>query len=195
MMNWKNLKDTVDERDTIRLNTLQRVSGYEERVKSMSEEYEQNILTLKTEIYCFKNELAQKVTVTIEDKGLIKNAEKYEQKISTLQNEIDHSKNKLPQKITVTVENNKLIKNAEHLQKEMELCNNNRWELEFKYVKKQDQLQKEIELCNNNCWKLEFNHGKTQFQLSKLLKEKEAYEGNQLISEKKLRSFITEWEE
>ena len=121
----ENLKETVNERDTIRLNTLQHVSGYEERVKSIVEEYEQNISTLQTEIDCFKNELAQKVTVTIENKGLIKNAEKYEQKISTLQNEIDRSKNELAQKMAVAVENNKLIKNIEHLQKELEHCNNN----------------------------------------------------------------------
>ena len=57
----------------------------------------------------------------------------------------------------VAVENNKLIKNVENLQKEIELCNNNRRELE----------------CN---------HVKTQDQLSKWSKEKEAYEG--LISEK-----------
>ena len=119
------MKETVNERDTIRLNTLQYVSGYEERVKNIVEEYEQNISTLETDIDCFKNELAQKVTVTIENKGLIKNAEKYEQKISTLQNEIDRSKNELAQKMAVAVENNKLIKNVEHLQKDIELCNNN----------------------------------------------------------------------
>ena len=155
----ENLKETVNERDTIRLNTLQHVSGYEERVKSIVEEYEQNISTLQTEIDRFKNVLAQKVTVAIENKGLIKNAEKYEQKISTLQNEIDRSKNELAQKMAVAVENNKLIKNVENLQKEIELCNNNRRELE----------------CN---------HVKTQDQLSKLSKEKEAYKGNGLISEK-----------